>query len=74
MGRFYLDTEFTNGNYYLADIIEIGKCKRISQLRASAIYGMLIRNNRSLFSGISPAVTLNNTTKHILNLGEENIQ
>ena len=23
MGRFYLDMEFTNGNYYLADIIEI---------------------------------------------------
>ena len=23
MGRFYLDREFTNGNYYLADIIEI---------------------------------------------------
>ena len=23
MGRFYFDTEFTNGNYYLADIIEI---------------------------------------------------
>ena len=23
MGRFYLDTEFNNGNYYLADIIEI---------------------------------------------------
>ena len=23
MGRFYLYTEFTNGNYYLADIIEI---------------------------------------------------
>ena len=22
MGRFYLDTEFTNSNYYLADIIE----------------------------------------------------
>ena len=23
MGRFYLDLEFTNGNYYLADIIEM---------------------------------------------------
>ena len=23
MGRFYLGMEFTNGNYYLADIIEI---------------------------------------------------
>ena len=23
MGRFYLDMEFTNGNYYLADILEI---------------------------------------------------
>ena len=23
MGRFYLDTEFTNGNYYLGDIIEM---------------------------------------------------
>ena len=23
MGRFYLDTEFTNGNYYLVVIIEI---------------------------------------------------
>ena len=23
MARFYLDIEFTNGNYYLADIIEI---------------------------------------------------
>ena len=23
MGRFYLDVEYTNGNYYLADIIEI---------------------------------------------------
>ena len=37
MGRFYLDTEFTNGNYYLADIIKIallsgGKWKHTSQL------------------------------------------
>ena len=24
MGRFYLDLEFTNGNYYLADVIEMG--------------------------------------------------
>ena len=23
MGTFYLDLEFTNGNYYLADILEI---------------------------------------------------
>ena len=23
MGKFYLDMEFTNGNYYLADILEI---------------------------------------------------
>ena len=23
MGRFYLDMEFTNGNYYLTDILEI---------------------------------------------------
>ena len=23
MGKFYLDLEFTNGNYYLADILEI---------------------------------------------------
>ena len=23
MGRFYLDMEFTNGNYYLVDILEI---------------------------------------------------
>ena len=23
MGKFYLDIEFTNGNYYLADILEI---------------------------------------------------
>ena len=23
MGKFYLDTEFTNGNYYLADVIAI---------------------------------------------------
>ena len=23
MGRFYLNLEFTNGNYYLADILEI---------------------------------------------------
>ena len=23
MGRFYLDTEYTNGNYYLGDIFEI---------------------------------------------------
>ena len=23
MGRFYLDMEFTNGNYYLMDILEI---------------------------------------------------
>ena len=23
MGRFYLDMKFTNGNYYLADILEI---------------------------------------------------
>ena len=22
MGRFYLDMEFTNGNYYLVDILE----------------------------------------------------
>ena len=24
MGRFYLDLEFTNGNVYIGDIIEIG--------------------------------------------------
>ena len=23
LGRFYLDLEFTNGNYYLSDILEI---------------------------------------------------
>ena len=23
MGRFYFDTEYTNGNYYLGDIIEL---------------------------------------------------
>ena len=23
MGRFYLEMEFTNGNYYLVDILEI---------------------------------------------------
>ena len=30
MGRFFLDLEFTNGNYYLAEIIEMALVSEIS--------------------------------------------
>ena len=42
MGTFYLDTEFTNDNYDLTDIIKIalnsgGKWKHISHLREGSL-------------------------------------
>ena len=43
MGRFYLDMEFTNGNYYLVDIPEIApfpeECGKIFQLYKDKLFG-----------------------------------
>ena len=43
MGRFYLDMEFTNGNYYLVDILEIAlvaeEWKHIPQLCKDTLLG-----------------------------------
>ena len=43
MGRFYWDIEFTNGNYYLTDILEIavvaGSGKNIPQICKDTLLG-----------------------------------
>ena len=44
MGRFYLDMEFTNGNYYLVDILEIALLAEESE----NIYHSYVKMNYSV--------------------------
>ena len=45
MGKLYLDLEFTNGNYYLADILELALFRR-KWIRFSYLKDTLLRTEK----------------------------
>ena len=58
MGKFYLDIEFTNGNYYLADILEIALLAEES----GNVYQSYVKINYSVPSQVQLLTGITNRT------------
>ena len=58
MGKFYLDLEFTNGNYYLADILEIALVAEESE----NVFHSFVKIHYSVLQRVQQLTGITNTT------------